>query len=233
MLDINLLRKDLPAVTNALALRGIQFDAERFNQLESRRKSVQVETETLQARRNELSRLIGQLRSKGEDAAAEMEESKQIPARRAELEAELSAIQAELRDMLATVPNLPHESVPPGEDSDDNVEVRRWLPGAADEQGNPAPLGFEPRDHVSVGEPLGLDFDTARKLSGARFMMLRGNMARLHRALAQLMLDIQTQEHGYDECYTPYIVNGKTLFGTGQLPKFKDDMFWVTKGGTD
>src|SRR5690606_36644778 len=233
MLDINLLRKDLPAVTNALALRGIQSDAERFNQLESRRKSVQVETETLQARRNELSRLIGQLRSKGEDAAAEMEESKQIPARRAELEAELSAIQAELRDMLATVPNLPHESVPPGEDSDDNVEVRRWLPGAADEQGNPAPLGFEPRDHVSVGEPLGLDFDTARKLSGARFMMLRGNMARLHRALAQLMLDIQTQEHGYDECYTPYIVNGKTLFGTGQLPKFKDDMFWVTKGGTD
>lgn len=233
MLDINLLRKDLPAVTNALALRGIQFDAERFNQLESRRKSVQVETETLQARRNELSRLIGQLRSKGEDAAAEMEESRQIPARRAELEAELSAIQAELRDMLATVPNLPHESVPPGEDSDDNVEVRRWLPGAADEQGDPAPLGFEPRDHVSVGEPLGLDFDTARKLSGARFMMLRGNMARLHRALAQLMLDIQTQEHGYDECYTPYIVNGKTLFGTGQLPKFKDDMFWVTKGGTD
>lgn len=233
MLDINLLRKDLPAVTQALALRGIDFDARRFNDLEARRKSVQVETETLQARRNELSRQIGQLRSKGEDASAQMEESRQIPARRAELESELAAIQAELRDWLAGLPNLPHESVPPGDDSDDNVEVRRWLPGAADDDGNPAPLGFEPLDHVSVGEPLGLDFDTARKLSGARFMMLRGDMARLHRALAQFMLDIQTQEHDYQECYTPYIVNARTLFGTGQLPKFKDDMFWVTKGGSD
>lgn len=233
MLDINLLRKDLPAVTQALAVRGIQFDADRFNELEARRKSVQVETEALQARRNEVSRLIGQLRSRGEDASAEMAESKKIPARLAELEHELSLVQSELRGWLATLPNLPHESVPPGQDSDDNVEVRRWLPAAADVNGDPQPLAFEPRDHVSIGEPLGLDFETARKLSGSRFMMLRGNMARLHRALAQFMLDVQTQEHGYEECYTPYIVNAKTLFGTGQLPKFKDDMFWVTKGGSD
>lgn len=231
MLDLNLLRKDLPAVINALALRGVDFDAQRFNQLEARRKSVQVETETLQARRNAVSRLIGQLRSKGEDASAEMAESKQIPARLTELEHELSAIQAELRGWLATLPNLPHNSVPAGKDSDDNVEVRRWLPGSDDDNGDPQPLGFEPRDHVSIGEPLGLDFETARKLSGSRFMMLRGNMARLHRALAQFMLDVQTLEHGYQECYTPYIVNATTLFGTGQLPKFKDDMFWVTKGG--
>lgn len=233
MLDINLLRKDLPVVTKALALRGIEFDTVRFNELEARRKSVQVETENLQARRNEVSRLIGQLRSRGEDASAEMAESKQIPARLTELESTLAGIQAELHDWLAGLPNLPHESVPPGKDSDHNVEVRRWLPGAADANGDPAPLAFEPRDHVSVGEPLGLDFETARKLSGSRFMMLRAGMARLHRALAQFMLDIQTLEHGYQECYTPYIVNATTLFGTGQLPKFKDDMFWVTKGGSD
>lgn len=233
MLDLNLLRKDLPAVVDALALRGVSFDTERFNQLEARRKSVQVETEALQARRNAVSRLIGQLRSKGEDATAEMEESRQIPARLTDLENELSAIQSELRGWLATLPNLPHASVPPGQDSDDNVEVRRWLPGAADDKGDPQALGFEPRDHVTLGEPLGLDFETARKLSGSRFMMLRGSMARLHRALAQFMLDVQTQEHGYQECYTPYIVNSSTLFGTGQLPKFKDDMFWVTKGGQE
>lgn len=233
MLDLNLLRKDLPAVINALGLRGITFDAQRFDELEARRKSVQVDTETLQARRNALSRLIGQRRSKGEDATEEMAESKQIPERLAQLENRLSEIQGELREWLASLPNLPHDSVPSGQDSDDNVEVRRWLPGDADADGNPQPLGFEPRDHVTVGEALGLDFETARKLSGSRFMMLRGSMARLHRALAQFMLDVQTLEHGYQECYTPYIVNAPTLFGTGQLPKFKDDMFWVTKGGND
>lgn len=233
MLDLNLLRKDLPAVTNALKLRGITFDAHRFDELEARRKSVQVETETLQARRNVLSRLIGQRRSKGEDATQEMAESKQIPERLAQLEHTLSDIQGELRGWLAGLPNLPHESVPPGQDSDDNVEIRRWLPGDAGADGNPPPLAFEPRDHVTVGEALGADFETARKLSGARFVMLRGSMARLHRALAQFMLDVQTLEHGYQECYTPYIVNAQTLFGTGQLPKFKDDMFLVTKGGSD
>ena len=235
MLDSNQLRKDLPAVIQALAVRGLSFDAERFNALEARRKSVQVETENLQARRNAVSKLIGQLKSQGQDASHAMAESQQIPARLKELEAELDGIQKELRDWLMTLPNLPHASVPLGKDSNDNVEVRRWIPPgmATDAQGNPCPLDFEARDHVAVGEPLGLDFETARKLSGARFMMLRGQMARLHRALAQFMLDVQTGEHGYQECYTPYIVNGSTLLGTGQLPKFKDDMFWVTKGGNE
>ncbi|KAA0889941.1 serine--tRNA ligase [Pusillimonas sp. ANT_WB101] len=233
MLDPNQLRKDLPAVVKALASRGVQFDADRFNQLEARRKSVQVETETLQARRNTVSKLIGQLKSKGEDASQEMAESQQIPTRLKELELALSDVQHELSDWLMTIPNLPHESVPAGKDENDNVEQRRWLPPGmqTDNSGNPLPFSFVPRDHVDVGEPLGLDFETARKLSGSRFMMLRGQMARLHRALAQFMLDLQTDEHGYTECYTPYIVNSATLFGTGQLPKFKDDMFWVTKGG--
>ncbi|NYT38933.1 serine--tRNA ligase [Allopusillimonas soli] len=233
MLDPNQLRKDLPSVTQALAVRGIDFDVERFNQLEARRKSVQVETEALQARRNAISRLIGQLKSKGEDASEEMAESQQIPARLKELEQDLAAVQGELNDWLMTIPNLPHDSVPTGKDENDNVEQRRWLPPgmATDERGLPQPLAFSPRDHVAVGEPLGLDFETARKLAGARFMMLRGSLARLHRALTQFMLDLQTGEHGYTECYTPYIVNSATLFGTGQLPKFKDDMFWVTKGG--
>ncbi len=233
MLDPSLLRKDLSTVVNALALRGYEFDAERFTRLEARRKAVQMQTEELQARRNAVSKLIGQLKSKGEDAGKELAESQQIPQRLAQLELELASVQQELSDWLMTVPNLPHASVPAGKSSDDNVEVRRWLPAASDAHGNPAPLGFEPRDHVSLGEPLGLDFESARKLSGSRFMMLRGQLARLHRALAQFMLDLQTAEHGYQECYTPYIVNSSTLFGTGQLPKFKDDMFWVTKGGQD
>ncbi|MBV6305066.1 serine--tRNA ligase [Candidimonas humi] len=235
MLDPNQLRKDLPTVVERLALRGLEFDTERFNRLEARRKAVQVETETLQARRNAVSKLIGQLKSKGEDASKELAESQAIPARLRELESELAEVQAELNDWLMTLPNLPHASVPAGKSSDDNVEVRRWIPPGieVDGQGNPSPFPFETRDHVTLGEPLGLDFETARKLSGARFMMLRGGMARMHRALAQFMLDLQTGEHGYTECYTPYIVNGSTLFGTGQLPKFKDDMFWVTKGGQD
>lgn len=233
MLDINLLRRDLPVVIAGLARRGVAFDADRFELLEARRKALQVETEALQSQRNVLAKQIGQLRSKGEDAQDLMTESRQIPQKLAELENQLSDVQNELSNWLATLPNLPHDSVPEGDDDSANVEVRRWLPGAADESGDPAPLGFEPQDHVSVGEPLGLDFDAARKLSGSRFVMLRGGMARLHRALAHFMLDVQTQEHGYQECYTPYIVNADTLFGTGQLPKFRDDMFWVTKGGAD
>lgn len=233
MLDPSQLRKDLPAVVQALAHRGVEFDTERFTQLEARRKSVQVETEELQARRNTVSKLVGQLKAKGEDASKEMAESKEIPARLKELEHELSAIQTELYDWLMVLPNLPHASVPAGASSDDNVEVRRWLPGAADSDGNPQPLPFPVQDHISLGETIGLDFETARKLSGSRFMMLRGQLARLHRALAQLMLDLQTTEHHYQECYTPYIVNSATLLGTGQLPKFKDDMFWVTKGGQE
>lgn len=233
MLDPNLLRKDLPTVVKALALRGLAFDTERFNRLEAERKAVQMETESLQARRNALAKQIGQLKSRGEDASAVMAESQAIPEQLKQLEAKLGAIQGELSDWLLTLPNLPHESVPAGESSDDNVEVRRWLPPGmpTNENGEPAALQFEPRDHVEIGEPLGLDFDTARKLSGSRFMMLRDQVARLHRALAQFMLDLHTSKHGYQECYTPYIVMGSTLLGTGQLPKFKDDMFWVTKGG--
>src|SRR5690606_26941402 len=187
MLDPSQLRRDLPTVVQALKRRGLDFDVERVNALETRRKAVQVETETLQARRNAVSKLIGQLKSKGQDATAEMAESQAIPARLKELETDLAQVQDELNTWLATVPNLPHESVPAGKSEADNVEVRRWLPGPAGADGNPAPLGFEPQDHVSLGEPLGLDFESARKLSGARFMMLRGPIARLHRALAQFM----------------------------------------------
>ncbi len=233
MLDLTLLRKDLPAVVAGLALRGLSFDTERFNQLEARRKAVQVETEGLQARRNALSREIGQRRARGEEAQAEMAESRAIPERLHALEQNLADIQEALHAWLAGVPNLPHASVPPGADSDDNVEVRRWLPGAARPDGAPVGPDCTVRDHVTLGEGLGLDFEAARRLSGARFMMLRGSLARLHRALAQFMLDLQTQTHGYQECYTPYIVNATTLYGTGQLPKFKDDMFWVTRGGDD
>ncbi|KAG4080798.1 hypothetical protein HA402_009969 [Bradysia odoriphaga] len=233
MLDPTLLRKDLQTVVDRLKSRGVDFDTERFNELESRRKAVQTETETLQARRNALAKQIGQLKSKGEDASSVMAESQAVPVRLKQLEEELLSLQQPLNELLTTVPNLPHASAPLGASADDNVEVRRWLPGAAAADGNPQPLGFEPKDHVALGEPLGLDFDLAAKLSGARFSFMRGGMARLHRALAQFMLDLQTGSHGYTECYTPYIVNSSTLFGTGQLPKFKDDMFFVTKGGVD
>ena len=162
-----------------------------------------------------------------------MAESQAVPVRLKQLEEELAALQQPLNELLMSVPNLPHASAPLGESADDNVEVRRWLPAAAGPDGNPQPLAFEARDHVAVGEPLGLDFDMAAKLSGARFSFMRGPIARLHRALAQFMLDLQTGTHGYTECYTPYIVNASTLYGTGQLPKFKDDMFAVSKGGGD
>jgi seryl-tRNA synthetase len=233
MLDPILLRKDLATVVERLKTRGFQFDTARFEQLESRRKAVQTETENLQASRNALAKQIGQLKAKGEDASALMAQSQAIPGRLKELEEELAALQAPLQELLMAVPNLPHPSVPVGQSDQDNVEVRRWLPGPAGADGNPAPLGFEPRDHVALGEPLGLDFELAARLSGARFSFMRGPVARLHRALAQMMLDVHTGEHGYTECYTPYIVNASTLYGTGQLPKFKDDMFAVSRGGAD
>lgn len=234
MLDPVLLRKDLPRVVAALKRRGVEFDEERFNILEARRKAVQVETETLQAQRNALAKQIGKLKSQGQDASEVMAESQAIPGKLKELEGQLNDIKQELDAWLMSIPNLPHDAVPDGKDSDDNVEVRRWLPGkeyVKDEM--PAALGFEVADHVALGEKLGMEFDTAAKLSGSRFVFMRGQMARLHRALSQFMLDLHTAEHGYTECYTPYIVNSSTLFGTGQLPKFKEDMFWVTKGGDD
>ena len=233
MHDPALLRKDLAFVVARLASRGFAFDTDHFNSLEARRKSVQTETENLQAQRNSLAKQIGALKSKGEDASAVMAESQAIPVKLKALEAELGNIQSQLADMLMAVPNLPHESVPQGQDEQGNVEISRWVPQPDLQTGNPQGLGFEPLDHVAIGERIGLDFETAAKLSGARFAFMKGPIAKLHRALAQFMLDLQTTEHGYTECYTPYIVNASTLMGTGQLPKFKQDMFWVTRGGDE
>ena len=228
MLDITLLRKDLDAVIERLQLRKNPqpfLDVERFKALEADRKRLQTRTEELQARRNQLSKQIGVLKGKGEDASAVMTEVAGIGD---ELKAgveRLDAIQVELNAMLMGVPNLPDASVPAGTDETGNVEVRRW--------GQPRAFDFAIKDHVDLGAPLGLDFEMGAKLSGSRFAFLKGPAARLHRALAQFMLDMQTQQHGYTECYTPYIVNREILEGTGQLPKFKEDMFWVLRGGDD
>ncbi len=233
MLDPAFLRKDLDAVVRRLASRGFAFSLESFNALEARRKAVQTETENLQAQRNAFAKQIGALKSRGEDASAVMAQSQAIPVRLKALEQDLAEIQQQLNELLLAVPNLPHESVPVGADSEGNIEVRRWVPVPDAVSGDPKHLGFTPRDHVTIGETIGLDFDVAGKLSGARFSFMKGPVARLHRALAQFMLDLQTEQHGYVECYTPYIVNASTLLGTGQLPKFKNDMFWVTRGGDE
>ena len=228
MLDINLLRKDLAHVVARLEARKAPqpfLDVARFQSLEAERKALQTRTEELQAQRNSLSKQIGQLKGKGQDTTAVMSEVAGIGDTLKASAERLEAIQADLAEMLMAVPNLPHESVPAGADETANVEVRRW--------GTPRSFDFTPRDHVDVGAPLGLDFDTGARLSGSRFTFLRGPVARLHRALAQFMLDVQTQEHGYTECYTPYIVNREILEGTGQLPKFKEEMFWVSRGGDE
>jgi len=232
MLDPALLRKDLTQVLDRLARRGVAFDGDRYQALEAERKAVQVETETLQSQRNALAKQIGQAKARGEDTRDLLAQSQAIPARLKVLSETLASVQTALDDLLLATPNLPHESVPVGADSDANVEVRRWLPPGmeVDADGNPQALNFAARDHVALGEPLGLDFDLAARLSGARFAFMQGAAARLHRALAQFMLDVQTGEHGYTECYTPYIINAATLLGTGQLPKFKADMFAVTRG---
>jgi len=228
MLDINLLRKDLAQVIQRLETRKSPqpfLDVARFTALESERKTIQTRTEELQAQRNSASKLIGHLKAKGEDSAPAMAQVSGIgEALKASAE-RLEVVQSELQSMLMAVPNLPDASVPVGSDETANVEVRRW--------GTPKQFDFATRDHVDLGAPLGLDFDTGARLSGSRFSFLRGPMARLHRALAQFMLDVQTQEHGYTECYTPYIVNRDVLEGTGQLPKFKEDMFWVSRGGAE
>jgi seryl-tRNA synthetase len=225
MLDPQLLRKDLDAVATRLAGRAYLLDAAGFQALEGQRRDIQTRTEVLQASRNQLSKQIGMAKSKGEDTSALMAEVAGLPDRVKALEEELAQIQGELADFLSVVPNLPHESVPAGASEADNVEVRRW--------GTPREFDFEVKDHTDVGQPLGLDFDRGAKLSGARFTLMRGDIARLHRALAQFMLDLQTGEHGYLEHYTPYIVNAATLRGTGQLPKFEADLFAVRKGGQE
>ena len=232
MLDILLLRKDLDSAIARLETRKKPqafLQVEAFQSLESERKTLQTRTEELQSRRNQLSKQVGQLKARGENADAVMAE---VGGLKAELEssaARLEQIQAELHTLLVAVPNLPHESVPVGSDESGNVEVRRWSPDGQD----PKPLGFPAKDHVDLGEPLGLDFDMGVKLSGSRFTVMKGPIARLHRALAQFMLDVQTREHGYTECYVPYVVNADSLRGTGQLPKFEGDLFAAKKGGQD
>ncbi|MEO8305888.1 MAG: serine--tRNA ligase [Betaproteobacteria bacterium] len=224
MLDINLFRNELPRVAAGLAQRGVTLDARRFEALEAERKDIQTRTQLLQAKRNALSKEIGAAKGKGLDASALLKEVAGLSDATKRLEGELEIVQGKVRDFLLELPNLAHASVPVGKSSDDNVEVRRW--------GTPKAFDFAVRDHTDLGEGLRLlDFATAAKLSGSRFTFLRGGLARLHRALAQFMLDTQTTEHGYTECYTPYIVNASTLVGTTQLPKFEDDMFSVHKGG--
>jgi len=228
MLDITMLRRDLDGVVERLNRRKDPqpfLDVERFSALEVERKAIQTRTEELQAQRNSLSKQIGQLKSKGGDTSALMAEVSGIGDALKNSAERLEVIQGELNAMLMSVPNLPHDSVPVGIDETGNVEVRRG--------GQPRVFDFKPKDHVDLGGPLGLDLETGARLSGARFTFLRGPAAQLHRALAQFMLDVQTREHGYTECYTPYIVNREVLEGTGQLPKFKDDMFWVLRGGSE
>ena len=225
MLDIQLLRKDLTNVAERLAQRGYSLDIEQFNVLEGKRKQLQTSTEELQAKRNSMSKLIGQLKAKGEDVSAVMAEVAGLGDELKRNETELSALQDEVNAFFLNTPNLPHESVPAGKSEEENVELRRW--------GSPAQFDFDVKDHVDLGEKLGLDFETAANLSGSRFAVLKGQIAKLHRALAQFMLDTHTEQHGYTEHYTPYIVRGETLKGTGQLPKFADDLFSVKKGGEE
>ncbi|MGA8145993.1 MAG: serine--tRNA ligase [Gallionellaceae bacterium] len=222
MLDIQTLRNDLAGVAARLATRGFALDAEKFAQLEAERKLIQTRTQEAQARRNATSKQIGQAKAKGEDVSAIMAEVANLGDELKQLEAKLEQVQQELNAFLAVIPNTPHESVPHGKSEVDNLEVRK--------AGSVPQLAFEVKDHVSIGEALGgLDFETAAKISGARFSLLKGPLARLHRALAQFMLDTHTELHGYTETYVPYLVNADSMRGTGQLPKFEVDLFRIIK----
>jgi seryl-tRNA synthetase len=227
MLDIQLLRKDIDAVAQRLATRGFQLDVATFQALEAERKQLQTQTEDLQARRNSLSKQIGMLKGKGEDASGPMAEVAGIGDTLKASGQRLAEIQEQIHDAIMSVPNLPDASVPVGSDETGNVEVRRV--------GTPRTFDFEVKDHVDVGAKLGLDFETATRVTGSRFSFLRGGLARMHRALVQLMVDTHTLEHGYTEMYVPYIVNAASMRGTGQLPKFEDDLFKVPRkvGGED
>ncbi len=216
MLDIQALRNDLDGVVSLLKKRGFEFDSASFSALEQERKTVQTRTQDLQAKRNNASKQIGFAKSKGEDVGAIMAEVAGLADQLKADETRLTELQTQLQNLLLNVPNLPHTTVPEGKSEADNVEVRKV--------GMPRTFDFEIKDHTDVGAPLGLDFDTGIKLSGARFTFMRGHIAKLHRALSQFMLDTQAQ-HGYEECYTPYLVNAETLTGTGQLPKFEEDLF--------
>ena len=227
MLDIQLLRNDIQTTAQRLAQRGFVLDTERFGELEGKRKQLQIRSEELQAQRNSLSKQIGVLMGQGKKDEAEAAKAQvaQLKTDMENIESELPQVQAALDDLLLRIPNLPHESVPVGKDETENVEVRKV--------GTPRTFDFDIKDHVDLGAALGLDFEKAAELSGARFSLMKGKIARLHRALAQFMLDTHTQQHGYTECYTPYIVNDSTLLGTGQLPKFGEDLFHVTRGGDE
>ena len=226
MLDIQLLRNDLEGVAQRLLTRGFELDVNQFQALEQDRKTIQTRTQELQAKRNQTSKLIGQAKAKGEDVSAIMAEVSNLGDELKEAESQLDALQAKLNDILQQIPNLPHESVPTGKSEEDNVEIRRF--------GTPKTFDFPVKDHVDVGEGLKrLDFATATKISAARFTLLKGSLAKLHRALAQFMLDVHTNEHGYCEVYVPYLVNAESMYGTGQLPKFEADLFAVQKGETE
>lgn len=227
MIDPQLLRKDIAAVAARLATRKFQLDVEKFNTLESERKSLQTRTEELQAKRNQLAKAIGMKKAKGEDAATEMAEATQINVDMESGAARLAILQAEISDFLMGIPNLPDEAVPVGKDETENKEVKRW--GAIPE------FSFPVKDHVDLGAPLGLDFESAAKISGSRFVVLKGPVARLHRALAQFMIDLHTGQHAYEELYVPLMVNAASMRGTGQLPKFEEDLFKVPRqmGGED
>ena len=222
MLDVQLIRSDLEEVAAKLARRGVTIDVEALRALEQRRKNAQVKTQELQARRNATSTQIGVFKRMGQDTSALMAGVNEVGDGLKVVEAELNEIQKELTDILFTIPNLPHSSVPVGKSADENVEVRR--------EGEPRKFDFPAKDHVDIGAGLGLlDFDTAAKISGARFTLMKGSLARLHRALAQFMLDVHTAEHGYTEVYVPYLVNADSIRGTGQLPKFEEDLFSVPR----
>jgi len=223
MLDIQMLRSDLDGVASRLAARPFHLDSTEFQVLEQERKLVQTRTQELQSARNSLAKRIGQAKGKGEDVSALMSEAGEANVELQSLEAKLLQIQAKLQDFLLVIPNLPHASVPPGRSAEDNVELRR--------HGTPRQFDFPVKDHVDLGEGLGmLDFATATKISGSRFSLMTGSLARLHRALAQFMLDVHTREHGYTEVYAPYLVNAASMLGTGQLPKFEEDLFAVQRG---
>ena len=225
MLDIQLLRNDVSGVARRLADRGYSLDTATFEALESTRKAVQTETQDLQAKRNQLSKQVGQFKAKGEDASELMAQVQSQANRLKALEQELGAVQKKLDDFLLGVPNVPHASVPAGKSPEENPVVRT--------DGAPRAFDFKVRDHVDVGAALGLDFESATKISGARFVLMKGPIARLHRALSQFMLDVHTREHGYTEVYAPYLVNADSLRGTGQLPKFEEDLFKVPRQALD
>ncbi|MFA9949178.1 serine--tRNA ligase [Dentiradicibacter hellwigii] len=222
MLDIQRLRSDIDAVRERLAARGYTLDIAAFQKLEGERKTLQTRTQDLQAARNTLSKQIGQLKGKGEDTAAVMAEVARLKSDLEANEVRLDTLLKEMEAFVSTIPNLPQEDVPVGASAEDNVEIHRW--------GTPRTFDFTVKDHVDLGEALGqIDFSTAAKLSGARFSLLKGGIARLHRAIAQFMLDVHTQEHGYTEVYAPYLVNAASMFGTGQLPKFEADLFKILR----